>query len=83
MNAKENAASKIKELYGNDYIDTKDGKIYVWEDNDGERVQLTISLSKPKEAITQAAKVTDNVRHVAISQEEKNEIIDLMERLGL
>ena len=48
---KEQVEKKIIEAFGSDYIATIDKKIYVWADDGGERVQIAISMTCPKNPI--------------------------------
>ena len=50
-NAKVIVENKIKEAFGNDFIGVADKKIYVWADDEGERVQIAISMTCPKTGI--------------------------------
>ena len=43
--------NKIKEAFGSNYIGIMDKKIYVWGDNEGEKMQIAISLTCPKNQI--------------------------------
>ncbi len=95
--AKENAITKIKEIFGNDYVGVVDKKVYVWSYENGERVQIAISMTCPKvpidnpeqeETYYSSSNVLDfeapvPVQKTEITQEEKNNIAALMERLGL
>lgn len=49
--AKTFVENRIKECFGKDYIDIVDKKIYVWADDGGEKVQVAISLTCPKNPI--------------------------------
>lgn len=46
--AKQNVIKKIQEIFGADFIGEIDKKIYVWTQENGERVQVAISLTCPK-----------------------------------
>lgn len=82
--AKEAVAHKIMELYGNDYVGTENNKVYVYENDGGERVQIAISFTCPKEGLVRKEKPEEkgnpNVRYASVT---KQEVLDLMERLGL
>ena len=45
---KENVIKKIKEVFGADFIGEYDKKIYVWTQENGERIQIALSLTCPK-----------------------------------
>lgn len=49
--AKDNIAKKLQEVFGTDYIAESGGKHYVWAKDGGERVQIAISLTCPKNPI--------------------------------
>lgn len=49
--AKETVSQKIISTFGNDYAGTYDKKIYVWAVENGERIQVALSLTCPKEPI--------------------------------
>lgn len=93
--AKVNVTNKIANAFGEDWIGEVNKKLYVWADDGGERVQISIALTCPKIPIDAPDKnyVPDNdwsedsipapKANVEISEEEKKNISDLMERLGL
>ena len=45
---KQNVINKIKQAFGADYIGEYDKKIYVWTTENGERIQIALSLTCPK-----------------------------------
>lgn len=49
--AKQNVIDKIKTAFGSNYIGEYDKKIYVWAQENGEQVQIAISLTCPKVAV--------------------------------
>lgn len=49
--AKQKAEEKIISAFGEDFIAIADKKIYVWADDGGERVQIAISMTCPKNII--------------------------------
>ena len=49
--AKQNVIKKIQEIFGADFIGEVDKKIYVWTQENGDRVQVAISLTCPKTPI--------------------------------
>lgn len=55
-NAKIAVQNKIAMAFGVDYIGEQDKKIYVWADDGGEKVQIAISMTCPKNPIA-----TENV----------------------
>lgn len=46
--AKQNVVEKLKMAFGSDYIGEYDKKWYVWTQENGERIQIAISLTCPK-----------------------------------
>ena len=97
--AKAKVAEKLKTLFGNDYVGESGGKHYVYENDGGERVQIAISLTCPKNPlgeITGGVVFGDGIDFAAtpiaatvtapsaeITQEEKDNIAEIMARLGL
>lgn len=92
--AKINVTNKIANAFGEDWIGEVNKKLYVWADDGGERVQISIALTCPKTPVDAPDKnfVPDNdwsedtpasQKKVEITAEEKKNIADLMERLGL
>lgn len=45
---KQNVIQKIAEAFGKDFIGEHDKKIYMWTQENGERIQIAISLTCPK-----------------------------------
>lgn len=88
--AKQRIIAKIKELYGKDFIGESNNKYYLWEKDNGERVQIAISLTCPKTqigesdcAFTQVTAVPVKKEAPEITKEETDNIAKLMEELGL
>lgn len=93
--AKENVEKKIIEAFGSDYAGTFDRKIYVWTTEGGVRTQVCLAMTCPKvfrgvEETTPAALNFDDDGNfptspiaTEISAEEKETLVQLMERLGL
>ena len=101
--AKENVVKVLAKAFGNNFIGEFDKKIYVWENDGGEMVQIAISLTCPKTPIQVDASVStdagdwdfsDNPKvntvvavsstePAEITDEEKQNIANLMARLGL
>ena len=46
--AKQNVVNKLQAAFGADYIGEYDKKWYVWSQENGERIQIAISLTCPK-----------------------------------
>lgn len=56
--AKAAIAAKLKEVFGADYAGESAGKHYVWAQDDGERLQIAISLTCPKNPIGETPAAT-------------------------
>ena len=46
--AKQTIADKLKKLFGNNFILLEGNKVYVWEDDGGERIQVALTMTCPK-----------------------------------
>lgn len=105
--AKAEAAKKLAAAFGEDFLGEYDKKYYINSYENGEKVQIAISMTCPKTPVeftttvgtvksqdedwnfddesaaapSMAAVVPD--RPVEITQEERNNIEELMKRLGL
>ena len=98
-NAKNAVINKIAMAFGTDYIGEIDKKVYVWADDGGEKVQIAIALTCPKNPVETGGVSTapvsgwdfsDNVvtasapvSKAEITPEERARIADMMSRLGL
>lgn len=56
--AKENIAKKLQEVFGQDWIGEYQKKYYVWATENGERIQIAISMTCPKVQVEIAAPTT-------------------------
>lgn len=97
--AKEEVAEKLKAAFGADFIGEVDKKIYVWADDGGERVQIALAMTCPKVMVETVNRselsynagrdfTSDDVVVVApdkveISEEEREDVRKLMQRMGL
>ena len=93
--AKTNVATTLQEAFGVDWIGEFDKKLYVWADDGGEKVQIAISLTCPKNYVGEPAQTIDmtsdevitptpsSTRVFEISPEEQMTIENLMQKLGL
>lgn len=96
--AKNLVIEKIKEAFGTDYVGEYDKKHYIWSKEGGERIQVAISLTCPKNPvgnvnINAAAGKIDfeagptiaptSFTPAEITDEEKQNLADMMARLGL
>lgn len=100
--AKLEVINRLQEAFGADWIGEVDKKYYVWANENGERLQIAITLTCPKTQVEVKAQSANfgtgnkldfenQGNEVAISQsqsteiteEEKNYLNQLMEKLGL
>lgn len=94
--AKELIIKKLAEAFGEDWIGEVDKKYYVWSKENGERVQIAITLTCPKVMVDTGAvsgvapeenwdfsDVPEKKENVEISDKEKETIKLLMDQLGL
>lgn len=97
--AKQKIADKIKEVFGVDYVGESGGKHYVWQNDGGEKVQIAISLTCPKNPIGtvdmssafgdgldfEAEPIVTQTKFepAEITPEETQTLAELMARLGL
>ena len=49
--AKEYVENKIREAFGNDFVGIIDKKLYVWSYEGGEKVQVAIAMTCPKNPV--------------------------------
>ena len=49
--AKANVTAIIQKAFGSDFVGTQDGKLYVWADDGGNKVQISIAMTCPKTGI--------------------------------
>lgn len=49
--AKDNVIKKIAQAFGSDYVGEYEKKLYVWAEENGEKVQIAISLTCPKNPV--------------------------------
>lgn len=98
-NAKNAVINKIAMAFGTDYIGEIDKKVYVWADDGGEKVQIAIALTCPKNPVEaggvsaapasgwdfsdKSVTASTPVSKAEITPEEQARIADMMNRLGL
>lgn len=98
-NAKNAVINKIAMAFGTDYIGEVDKKVYVWADDGGEKVQIAIALTCPKNPVEaggvstapvsgwdfsdKTVTASTPVSRAEITPEEQARIADMMNRLGL
>ena len=96
--AKDAVMAKIQSVFGSDVIGIYDKKLYVWANDGGEKVQVSIALTCPKNPVGEVAGVSDggfdfsgdniviaptNAEPAEVSEEELENIRAAMARLGL
>lgn len=91
--AKENLIKRFQSAVGADYAGTEDGKkFYFWSTENGERVQVAITMTVPKTPFTGGAPVESNEINftgqaaapaVEMSDDERATLKQLMDELGL
>ena len=97
--AKQQIVEKLKSVFGDDYIGENSSKHYVWANDGGEKVQIAISLTCPKNPIgtvdmssafsdgidfdAPAVVVQTKFEPAEITQEEQDRLQELMQKLGL
>ena len=89
--AKTNVVAKLKAAFGADYIGEFDKKVYVFADDGGERVQIAITMTCPKNEIaagqpqntTEPASVMPATLNPAVTPEEEQAALEaLYAKLG-
>ncbi len=50
-NAKLEVTDRIKAEFGSDFVGESGGKLYVWADDGGERVQIALAMTCPKNPV--------------------------------
>lgn len=94
QNAKNEVINKIANTFGEDWIGEYNKKYYVWANDGGERVQISIALTCPKVMIDApdhdftpdhdwSQPTPQAAPKAEVTEEEKENIAALMERLGL
>ena len=94
--AKDNVINKIAAAFGKDYVGLVDKKVYVWSEEDGEKVQVCLSLTCPKNPVgvggeengmnfgASTISTTPDVFNPAeISDKEMENVRNLIKELGL
>ena len=97
--AKSKIAEKLKDLFGENYVGESGGKHYVWENDGGEKVQIAISLTCPKNPIgtvdmssafgggldfeAEPVVVQTKFEPAEITEQEVENLAAMMARLGL
>lgn len=95
-NAKLEVADRIKAEFGADFVGESGGKLYVWADDGGERVQIALAMTCPKvfldggEAAPVVVKTGAGIdfeaqpqKKAEVTQEELDRISVMMNKLGL
>lgn len=90
--AKNKVTQIIANAFGNDFIGEFDKKLYVWADDGGSRVQISLALTVPKNLkgpdVTIPTSAFPEEKSVSepkneISKEEQDTLAALMEKLHL
>lgn len=101
--AKNKIVQKMAEIFGDDWIGQVENKYYIWSNEDGERIQIAIALTCPKNPVDVETKTiktkessemnfaemrpdevpTSRPAKAEISESERENIAELMRRLGL
>ena len=96
--AKDKVIEKIAQAFGQNYIGIYDKKVYVWSEENGEKVQIAISLTCPKvqvgavdsgsnaldfENIGATIAAPTEFQPAEISDQERENVAELMRKLGL
>lgn len=97
--AKQTVVAKIKEVFGADYIGENANKHFVWVSDGGEKVQIAISLTCPKNPIgtvdmssafgdgldfeAEPIVVQTKFEPAEISEQEIENLATMMSKLGL
>lgn len=59
--AKSKIIEKIKESFGQDFVGIQDKKLYVVQEENGEKLQFAISITMPKTGIETTTTVTNSI----------------------
>lgn len=96
--AKDLVIKKIQDAFGADFVGVYDKKVYLWSKEDGVRQQVCLTLTCPKAPVgegNETLSLADGLdfeamdsipvaaKPVDISDKEKQNIEDLMRKLGL
>lgn len=96
--AKANIEKKLKEAFGEDFVGVYDRKVIIWADDDGERVQIAISMTCPKNlygnvdlaagadhdfTVDMTVTAPITAQPAKVTPEEQQNIADLIAALGL
>ena len=94
--SKNKIAAKIKEIFGNDYAGTDGTKHYIWCMENGERIQIAISMTCPKTMFGEQSVTTTavnspsafdldapNYQRAEITPEETERLATMLAKLGL
>ena len=92
--AKATIEKKLKSLYTTDYIGKEGNKIYVWESDGAEKVQIAITLTCPKiqldipqPDVTLEGYTADGITSASgnkeITEEERSKLEAMLEKLNL
>lgn len=65
--AKQKIANKLAEVFGKNWIGEYDKKYYIWSEENGERIQVAVSMTCPKNPI----EIKENMR-IDIDNDNEN-----------
>lgn len=92
--AKQNIQAKLKEVFGENFIGEIDKKVYLWADDGGQKVQIALAMTCPKNPVGPVSVDMANAADGTIfsnstgdpkevTEEEKQNLRDLMARLNI
>ena len=94
--AKQKIMDRLAVYFGSDFIGVQDNKMYIWTEENGERLQIALSMTCPKNWLDTAARPAEEDRsdwdfsdptqppaQVEITADEQKNLEEMMKRLGL
>ena len=92
--AKQTVEDKIREVFGKDFLGVADKKLYVQAEEDGQMVQVAITMTCPKTPFTTDGKAVDGFpegnfaapteyKPAEITNEELDNVRKMIKELGL
>ena len=95
--AKANLINKLIQAVGEDYLGEYDKKHYFWSTENGEKIQIAVSMTCPKNPVAVIETQSDlnfedmdnkevrptKFEPAEITQEEENKVAELIAKLGL
>lgn len=77
--AKVNVTEVIKNAFGTDFVGVSNGKMYVWANDGGERVQIALAMTCPKTPFGDASTGEPHI----FSATPPSKVDELMAKLGI